>query len=90
MKPVLPILAMMCTAGVTLMAVVFTLAMGANAKPPEIRALRLWTLGLPLLALMGIGAGIFLLRTGQPGWAAGVSIAPAVIMMLILIVTLLK
>lgn len=84
------ILAMVCTAGVTLMAVTFCLGMGANAKPPEIRALKLWMLGLTLLGLAGIGAGIFLLRSGQSGWAAGVSLAPTVIMLVILAVALLK
>lgn len=86
----LSVLAMLCTAFVTLTAVVFCLGMGANAKPPEIRALKLWMLGLTLLGGTGITVGIFLLRAGLAGWAAGVSFAPAVIMVLILIIALLK
>lgn len=84
------IAAMLCTAFATLCALTFCMGMGANAKPPEIRALKLWMLGLTLLGVAGITAGIFLLRAGQPGWAAGASIAPAVLMALILIIALLK
>lgn len=90
MKLILPIFAMICTVIATLTAVVFCLGMGANAKPPEIRALKLWMLGLTLLGLVGITVGIFLLRAGQPGWAAGVSFAPVVILSLILTIALLK
>ena len=84
------IIAMICTALATLTAIVFCLGMGANAKPPEIRALKLWMLGLTLLGLAGIGTGIFLLRAGQPGWAAGVSFTPSVIIGVIFLVALLK
>lgn len=86
----LAIVAMLCTAVATLTAVVFCLAGGANATPAQIRALKLWMLGLTLLGVAGIGGGIFLLRAGQPGWAAGVTFAPSVIMGLILAVALLK
>lgn len=64
------IVAMLATALATLTAVVFCLGMGANAKPPEIRALKLWMAGLTLLGVAGITVGIFLLRAGQPGWAS--------------------
>ena len=84
------LVAMVGTALATLTAVVFCLSMGANSTPAEIRALKFWMLGLPLLGLAGITAGIFLLRASQPGWAAGVSLAPAVIMAIILAVALLK
>jgi hypothetical protein len=87
---VVTILAMLCTAFTTLSAVVFCLAGGANATPEQIRALKLWMLGLTLLGVVGIGAGIFLLRAGQPGWAAGISFMPTVIMGVILIVALIK
>lgn len=86
----LAILAMVGTALATLMAVVFCLAGGANSTPAQIRTLKLWMLGLTLLGGAGITVGIFLLRAGQPGWAAGVSIAPALIMATILSVALLK
>ena len=86
----LAIVAMLCTAFATLSAIVFCLAGGANSTPEQIRALKLWMLGLTLLGLTGITVGIFLLRAGQPGWAAGVSFAPAVIMATILAVALLK
>jgi hypothetical protein len=84
------ILAMIGTVLATLTAVVFCLGMGANAKPPEIRTLKLWMLGLTLLGTTGITVGIFLLRAGLPGWAAGVSFAPTVIFGLILAIALLK
>jgi len=93
MKPLLltaTVVAMLCTCIVTLTAIVFCLGMGANSTPAEIRALKLWMAGLSLLGAAGIGAGFFLLRAGQHGWAAGVSFAPAVIMGLILLVALLK
>jgi hypothetical protein len=47
-------------------------------------------LGLTLLGVAGIGVGIFLLRAGQPGWAASISFAPVVIIGVILLVALLK
>ena len=84
------ILAMICTAIATLAAVVFCLGMGANAKPPEIRALKIWMLSLTLLGVAGIGLGLFLLRARQPGWAAGISFAPVVIIGIIFLVALLK
>ena len=90
MLTALAIAAMVCTALATLGAVVSCLAMGANAKPPDIRALKFWMLGLTGLAVAGITVGIFLLRAGQPGWAAGVSFAPTVIIGVITLVALLK
>lgn len=87
---IVAIFAMICTVIATLTAVVFCLGMGANAKPPEIRMLKLWMLGLTLLGIAGIGVGIYLLRAGQPGWSAGVSFAPTVIMSAILMVALMK
>ena len=93
MKPLLLIItvvAMLCTALATLTAIVFCLGMGANSTPAQIRALKLWMAGFSLLGVGGIGGGIFLLRSGQPGWAATVSFLPAVIMVLIFIVALLK
>jgi hypothetical protein len=90
MLTALAILAMLCTALVTLSAVVLCAAGGANSTPEQIRALKLWMLGLTLLGLAGIVAGIVLLRAGQPGWAAGVSFTPAVVMVSILVIALLK
>lgn len=90
MKFILPILAIVATAIMTLTAVVFCLGMGANSSPAEIRALKLWMGGLSLLGLAGIVIGIILLRSGQTGWAAGVAIGPAVIILIIFIVALLK
>ena len=86
----LAILAMICTALATLTALVFCMAGGANSTPAQIRALKLWMLGLSLLGGAGITAGILLLRAGQPGWAVGVSFAPTFIMATILAVALLK
>lgn len=89
MKSVLPIAAMIVTAFVTLCAVVFCMAGGANSTPAQIRALKLWMAGLTLLGAAGITAGILLMRAGQPGWAAGAAILPSIIMVVILIVAML-
>lgn len=90
MKLLLPIGAMICTALATVTALVFCMAMGANSTPAQIRALKLWMAGLSLLGVAGIVVGIVLIRAGLPGWAAGVSFAPVVIMCLILGVALLQ
>lgn len=91
MKSLLPaaaIVAMIVTVLVTLMAVVFCAAGGANSTPAQIRALKLWMLGLSLFGAAGVTAGILLMRAGQHGWAAGAAILPSVVMFLILIVAL--
>lgn len=90
MKLLLPILAMICTALVTLTALVFCMAGGANSTPAQIRALKFWMAGLSLLGLAGIVAGVFLIRAGLPGWAAGAAFLPTVIMGIILMIALLK
>jgi len=90
MKLILPIFAMICTALATVTALVFCMAMGANSTPAQIRVLNLWIGGLALLGVAGIVVGILLLRAGLPGWAAGVSFAPVIVMCLIFGVTLLK
>ena len=90
MRSLLPIAAMICTAFMTLTAVVFCLGMGANASPAQIRALKLWMLGLSLLGLAGIVGGIFLMRAGQNSMAAWIAIAPTVILLLIFIIALNK
>lgn len=90
MKLILPIVVMVCTVLATLMAVVFCMAMGANAKPPEIRALKLWMLGLSLLGGAGVTIGIFLIRAGHPGWASLAAFVPTVIFAIILAIALLK
>lgn len=64
--------------------------MGANAKPPEIRLLKLWMLGFSLLGSGGIGAGIYLWRANQVTWAAGASFAPSVIMLVVFVVAMMK
>jgi hypothetical protein len=43
-----------------------------------------------MLGITGIGAGIFLLRAGQPGWAAGISFAPVLIIGVIFLAALFK
>jgi len=90
MKAVLPIVAMLITAVATLTAVVFCLAMGANASPAQIRALKLWVGGLSLLGLAGIVGAIVLLRGGQHGWSAIVAAAPTAIIGIITIIAFLK
>ncbi len=56
------LLATLCTAMVSLTAIVFCMAMGANASPADIRALRFWMIGLSLLGVTGIADYDFLLR----------------------------
>lgn len=90
MKLLLPILAMICTALATLTALVFCMAGGANSTPAQIRALKMWMVVITLLGTAGEVAGFFLIRAGQPGWAAVAAIAPTVIFALILAVALLK
>lgn len=84
------VVAMLCTAVATVVAVVFCLAGGANATPAQIRVLKYWMLGLTLLGVTGITVGVFLLRAGQPGWAAGASLLPIAVMAFILTISLLK
>ncbi len=86
----LPIFAMIGTVVATLTMLVFCMAMGANAKPEEIQSLKQWMLGLSLLAVVGIAVGIALMRNAQPGWAAAVSILPAILMGIVLLIALLK
>ncbi len=90
MKLILPILTMVCTALATLTALVFCMAGGANSTPAQIRALKLWMAGLSLLGVAGIVVGIFLIRAGQPNWAAIAAFAPTVIYGIILSISLLK
>jgi len=90
MTAAVAIAAMICSVFATLFAIVFCLGMGANAKPSEIRALKVWALGLTSLGVAGISAGIFLLRAAQPGLAASVSIAPAVILFVVFIIAVKK
>lgn len=88
MNLILPVLAMLATAFATLTALVFCLGMGANAKPPTIRALKFWMAGIFLLGGAGIVVGFLLMRTGQTDWAAVAAFAPTVILCVILIVAL--
>lgn len=88
--PALAVVAMVCTVCATLTAVVFCLGMGANASPAEIRSLKLWMVGLSLLGLVGVVAGILLLRAGEHGWAAGAAVAPTVVIGVIFLVAMLK
>ena len=90
MKSVLPIVAMLITAVSTLTAVVCCMAMGANASPAQIRALKLWMGGLSLLGLAGIVVGIVLLRGGQHGSAAIAAAAPTVIIGIVTTIAFLK
>jgi uncharacterized membrane protein YozB (DUF420 family) len=90
MKLILPIGAIICTVVTTLTAVVFCMGMGANASASDIRQLKLWMAGFSLLGAGGVAAGIFLLRAGQPGWAAGVAVTPTVLFGIIFLVALIK
>jgi hypothetical protein len=90
MKLLLPSVAMICTVLVTLTALVFCLGMGANASPAQLRALKLWMLGLSLLGVAGVMTGILLLRAGQPGWASLAAITPSLILGIIFLVAVTK
>jgi len=80
----LPVVACMCTVFATLTAVTFGMGIGANATPAEIRALNLW---MASFSLLGVAAGIFLMRAGQPGYAA---FLPAVIVLIVGVVAVSK
>ena len=84
------VVAMLCTILATLTAVVFCLGMGANSTPGQIRTLKLWMGGFALLGSTGVGAGILLLRAGHPGWAAGASFAPTLVIGVVFLVAMLK
>lgn len=86
----LAISAMICTALATLVMIVFSLAGSANSTPQQFHSIKLWMGGLTLLSVIGVVAGIFLLRAGLSGWAAGVSFAPTIVMSIILVISLLK
>jgi len=90
MKNAMPILAMIATALMTCTMLVCCMAMGANASPEQIRSLKAWMLGFAVLGVAGIVGGILLLRSAQPSLAAGVSIAPAIVMAIIAVIALLK
>ena len=90
MKLILPIGAMLCTAVTTLTALVFCMAMGANASAAEIGRLKLWMAALALVGAGGVVLAIFLIRAGHPGWAAGAAFAPTVIFAVLLLVALIK
>lgn len=90
MKFLLPILAMICTAIATLVMIVFNLAGAANASAEQIRSMKLWTGGMTLLAVAGIVAAIFLMRAGQPSWAAGAAFLPTVSIAIIFLIAVIK
>ena len=74
---------------VTLMAITFCLAGGANSSPAEIRVLKTLIIGCAVLGISGVTAGIFLMRAGHFRWALFAALAPAVIMILAFIVALI-
>ena len=89
MKYVLPILAMLCTAGSTLLMLGFMLAGAANASEEQLRSMKWWAGGLSLLSLVCVVVGIVLLRQGRSGHAAVVALVPTVVMGMILMVAVL-
>ena len=66
------------------------MAMGANAKTPEVRALKPWMAAISFLSLTGVGMGVLLMRAGEPDWAALATFAPMVILGITLLVALLQ
>ena len=81
---------MIGTAIATVTALVFCMAMGANSTPAQLHTLKLWMAGLSCLGIGGIIIGVLLLRAGLPGWAAGASFAPVIVICLLLGIALLK
>ena len=90
MKFILPTVAIFCTTLATLVMIVFNVAGAANASAEQIRSMKLWTGGLTLLAVVGIVVGIFMMRAGQPGWAAGAAFVPTVVMVIIFLVAIFQ
>jgi len=89
-KFILLILAIVSTVLATLTAIMFCLGMGANSSPAEIRTLKLWMACFSLLGVAGIAVGLFLMRINQPGRAAATAFLPAVVMVIIFLIALLK
>ncbi|HEX2617027.1 MAG TPA: hypothetical protein VHL57_05750 [Flavobacteriales bacterium] len=90
MKYVLPIAAMICTAGATLLMLVFTMAGMANSTPEQLRSMKWWAGGLSLLSLACVTIGALLLRQGRSELAALVAFLPTAIMGTIFLVQVLK
>lgn len=88
MSSILAILAIAVTSIATLTAVVFVMAMGANATPAQIRTLKRWMAGLALLGAGGIAGAIVLLCDGQPGRASLAAMTPVAAFLLLFVVAL--
>ena len=84
------ILAMVFTAGATLTMWVFSAAALANANDASYQRVRLWVIGFSLLALAGIGAGIWMLMDRRYALSAVVSLVPAAVMCLALVWQLVR
>ena len=84
------IVAMACTLCSTLTMLVLCMASGANASEAQIRTIKAIMIGFSLLGVSGIAIGVFLLRSGQHGWALGSSITPTFVMVAVLLVALAK
>ena len=90
MTTFLACLAMTATVLATLTAVVFCMGMGANAKPAQVRVLKIWMLVLALTGAAGVGAAILLLWAGQPGRAALAALAPVAAFAVVLLAALVR
>lgn len=80
MRYLLPIAAMLCTAFVTVLMLVFTVAGAANAQPEQLRSMKAWALSLVVFALLCTGVAILLLRQGRTGLAGLVALLPLLVM----------
>ncbi len=89
MKYIPPIAGMLCTAFITLMMLVFTLAGMANASAEQLRSMKLWAAVLALLALACIVGSIVLMRYDRFGLAALVAFIPVMVMAIIFAATAL-
>jgi hypothetical protein len=85
---ILFILACAGTLFATVLSLTMCMAMGANSSPTALRVLKSLMIGATLLAIAGVTTGSFLLRAGHPGWALAAAIAPAAIMVLAFVVSL--
>jgi hypothetical protein len=82
MKAILPILAILLTAGLclrTLTLLVLCVAGAANSNPQQLREIKLWAFGYGMLGLSGTFGGIAFLFAGRPGLAVITSLSPVLI-----------
>jgi hypothetical protein len=68
-----------------LMLLVLCLAGMPNSSEKQLAQIRLWMLGIMAVGLAVAGIGIWLHRTGHPGWAAAINLASPVVLTVVLL-----